>query len=220
MAALGISSVAAILSSSPAFLGAATGITVLCLELPNRIAGVRPGEVGMRSYARGASKVMLRCAPELLCLSVCLLCALALRIRGDTEILTDPREVEVWEEIKQEWPILMGADTLLNLQAMLRLFVILAVTVREKIDGPLSGMASVLMLASMLARGSMATSTDAYRLEGPLALGGDLPIACEVAMIPRFGDAELQVRTEKPSYSNSCGWPCNVVRFVPLFESG
>jgi hypothetical protein len=91
----------------------------------------------------------------------------------------------------------MGADTLLNLQAMIRLLVILFIAVRAELGGrsPITGMAALLSLAGMMARGMLSSKTAVYRLEGPLALGGDLPIACEVAMMPflaRFGLAELR----------------------------
>jgi len=77
----------------------------------------------------------------------------------------------------------MGADTLLNLQAMLRLLVLLFLARRAQLGGrsPLSGLPSLLFLAAALTRGRMSCVTDIYMLEGPLALGGALPIACEVA---------------------------------------
>jgi hypothetical protein len=107
-------------------------------------------------------------------------------LRGDTEVHFDAQEQQVWEVIKKEWPILMGADTLLNFQAMLRLLVLLFVAIRAEASGksPLTGMAALLGLAAALARGSLNAGTSAYRLEGPLSLGGDLPIACELASVP------------------------------------
>merc|ERR1719262_1268053 len=106
--------------------------------------------------------------------TVVLLLAAILRLRGDTEVMTDPAMVKVWEQIKAEWPILMGADTLLNLQAMLRLLVVLFVAYRADAGGrsPLTGLAALLSLAGALARGMLTTRSTMYRLEGPLALGG------------------------------------------------
>merc|ERR1719195_1209502 len=105
--------------------------------------------------------------------------ALALRIRGDVdEVFQSEQEMAVWEQIKVEWPILCGADTLLNIQTWLRLVVLMFVAARAKVGSsvPLAGMAAVLFLAAMVARSAMAARTTAYRLEGPLAMGGDLPI--------------------------------------------
>jgi len=100
--------------------------------------------------------------------------------------MPDAMHQKVWEQIKVEWPILMGADTLLNLQAMLRLLLLLFVAIRAEASGrsPLSGMPALLLLAGALTRGMLNTQTDAYRLEGPLSLGGDLPAVCELAGVP------------------------------------
>jgi hypothetical protein len=126
-----------------------------------------------------------------------LLIAFTLRVLGDTELKADPITQQVWEQIKVEWPILMGADTLLNLQAMLRLLVVLFVAYRANRGGrsPFTGLAALLSLAGALARGTLNTRTLTYRLEGPLSLGGDLPVACELASVPflaAFGVAELR----------------------------
>jgi hypothetical protein len=112
--------------------------------------------------------------------------ALLLRLRGDTEVFEDAASQQVWEQIKVEWPILMGADTLLNLQAILRLVVLLFVSIRAEISGrsPLTGLAALLFLAAALTRGALNTRTHMYRLEGPLSLGGDLAVACELAGVP------------------------------------
>jgi hypothetical protein len=114
--------------------------------------------------------------------------ALLLRLRGDTEVFADPASQQVWEQIKVEWPILMGADTLLNLQAMLRLLVLLFVAIRADATkrSPLTGMPALLMAAAAVTRGMLTARTMDYRLEGPLSLGGDLPAMCEMASIPFY----------------------------------
>lgn len=178
---------ATVTSGAPqALLGATAVGTVLFLEVPWRVAGVRIGEIGVKQCVRTSATFLCRCAPEVLGLSVVLFMALLLRLRGDTEVMPDPASQQVWEQIKVEWPILMGADTLLNLQAMLRLLVLLFVAIRAEAGGrsPLSGMAALLSLAGALTRGMLTSRTDVYRLEGPLALGGDLPAFCELAGIP------------------------------------
>jgi len=169
-----------------ALIGAVAVGAVLCHEVPWRIAGVRVGDIGLKQCVRTCGAVLYRCAPEVLGFSMVLLLAVLLRLRGDTEVMTNPASQQVWEQIKAEWPILMGADTLLNLQAMLRLLVLLFIAIRAEASGrsPLTGMASVLLLAGAVARGMLNSRTDAYRLEGPLSLGGDLPAFCELAGIP------------------------------------
>jgi hypothetical protein len=168
---------------SQAILGGAAVSAVLCLEVPRRVAGIRVETLGIKQCARSCVRIVCGCAPEVMGLSVVLLLALMLRLRGDTDVNTDPASQQVWEQIKVEWPILMGADTLLNLQAMLRLLVLLFVSMRAQAGGrsPLTGLPALLFLAAAVTRGMMGSQTDAYRLEGPLSLGGDLAVACEVA---------------------------------------
>jgi len=173
-----------IASGAPqALLGAAAVSTVLCLEVPRRVGGIQVETLGLRKCVRSCGTILVGCAPEVAGLLVVLLLAVVLRLRGDTDVMASPMEQQVWEQIKVEWPILMGADTLLNLQAMLRLLVLLFLAMRAQVGGrsPLSGLPALLFLAAALTRGRMGCVTDAYRLEGPLSLGGDLPIACEVA---------------------------------------
>jgi len=166
-----------------ALLGGAAISTVLCFEVPRRIGGIQVETLGLRKCVKSCVTVVVGCAPEVIGLSVVLLLAVILRLRGDTDVMTNPVQQQAWEEIKVEWPILMGADTLLNLQAMLRLLVLLFLAMRAQVGGrsPLSGLPALLFLAAALTRGRMGCVTDAYRLEGPLSLGGALPIACEVA---------------------------------------
>lgn len=169
--------------SPQALIGGAAIFTCLGIELPRRVANVRVEALTLRQSVRSAATIVCGCGPEVLGFMTVMLIGLALRLRGDTEVMTDPAYQKAWEQIKVEWPILMGADTLLNLQAMLRLLVLLFVGMRAKMSGrsPLCGLPALLFGAAALTRGMMNTQTDAYRLEGPLSLGGDLPVACEVA---------------------------------------
>lgn len=176
-----------------ALFGAAAVSAVLCLEAPWRIAGIRVADVGFKKCIRSCAGVLCRCAPEVLGFSVVLFLAFVLRLRGDTEVFTDPASQQVWEQIKVDWPILMGADTLLNLQAMLRLLVLLFVAIRAEATkrSPLSGLPALLMVAGAMTRGMLNARTMDYRLEGPLSLGGDLPAACELAGIPFYASLGL-----------------------------
>lgn len=153
--------------SPQAVLSAVALATVLGSEVPWRVAGIHIREMGVKRCARSCAAVVYRCAPEVAGLSVVLLLALLLRLRGDTEVMEDAASQQVWEQIKVEWPILMGADTLLNLQAMLRLLVLLFVSVRAEISGrsPLSGLAALLFLTRAYAR-------DAERPNSRLQAGG------------------------------------------------
>jgi hypothetical protein len=196
-AAIGVFAQASMMGMPQALLGATAMATVLCLEVPRRTAGIQVTDLGLKQCARSCAQIVWRCAPEVMGFMVVLLLATILRLRGDTEVMPDPAMQQVWEKIKVEWPILMGADTLLNLQAMLRLLVVLFVAYRANEGGrsPLTGMAALLSLAGALTRGTLNTKSLQYRLEGPLSLGGDLPVACELASVPflaAFGVAELR----------------------------
>jgi len=180
-----------------ALVGIAGVSALLFLEVPRRFAGTSIGTIGVKECVRGTANILCRCAPEVCGFLTILLIGLILRMRGDVETHATPVEAEIWETIKVEWPILMGADTLLNLQAMIRLLVVMFVAYRAQIGGrsPLTGMAALLMLAAALVRGMLSTRTDVYRLEGPLSLGGDLPVACELASVPflaNFGLGEFR----------------------------
>merc|ERR1719401_2707638 len=156
-AAIGVFAQASMMGVPQALLGATAMATVLCLEVPRRTAGIQVTDLGMKQCAKSCAKIVWRCAPEVMGFSVVLLLAAILRLRGDTEVMTDPAMQQVWEQIKVEWPILMGADTLLNLQAMLRLLVLLFVAIRAEASGrsPLTGTAALLSLAGALIRGML-----------------------------------------------------------------
>jgi len=158
---------------------------VLRLELQRR-AGAGP-DIGSRRetvgrYAASARKLLKECAPEAAGLMACLTLAAALRARGTEKVL--PEEREAWENIKAQWPLLMTADTLLSLQVMLRLVVLLSVVLRAGSGGPvpLSEESSVLWFGANLARLALVCRSAVYMLDGPL--GGFLPVACEVAVLP------------------------------------
>ena len=64
---------------------------------------------------------MLRhCAPELVGMAIVGAVSVAIRLRDDRPIVGQDVH-EVWSSIKNEWPILITAGTLLSLQALLRL---------------------------------------------------------------------------------------------------
>ncbi|CAE7363514.1 dbp9 [Symbiodinium natans] len=130
-------------------------------------------------------RILCRSLPETCALVTTLLVALALRLFSNPDrnvSMTNPAEIQVWEQIKQEWPVLMGADTLLAVQAMLRLLVWVMVVFRTSqctTGSALSGAPGTLFLAAAGARSLLAAQTAAYGLDGPL--GGSFAVFCEVA---------------------------------------
>lgn len=211
------------LAAMPQFLLGTTAVmTVLCIELPRSLGMV---DLNARDVLVGCRRFLAFCAPEAIGLATIFLVAVLLRLRGDLEIPSDQLSLEVWEEIKEEWPVLMGADTLLNLQSMLRLLIFMSAAVRAglfpgiKVNGnekvvmdlgkdqlsensstvmsPLFGTGAALSLGGMLARTRLCAQAEIYRLEGPLSLGGDLPMLCDLlSVILLIG---LSVSTLRPS---------------------
>lgn len=102
----------------------------------------------------------------------------------------------MWAKIKQEWPLLMGADTLLSVQSMLRLLLWIVVVLRTSMTrpvaahtwsskpaevAPVAGACAALLLSAAMARAALAHQTTAYGLDGPL--GGLVPAFCEVSSV-------------------------------------
>merc|ERR1719330_1245075 len=159
-------------------------MVVLRLELQRR-AGAGP-DIGSRRdasrYAQNCKRVLKECMPEAASLMACLTLAAALRARGDA---VPPSDSEAWAQIKAEWPLLLTADSLLSLQAMLRVVVLLSMVFRagsSEYPVPLSEAPAALWLGANVARLLLLSQTSAYKLDGPL--GGMLPVACEIAVLP------------------------------------
>lgn len=155
---------------------------VLRLELQRR-AGTGPnfGSRESGGYVESCKSFLRECAPEAAGIVACLTLAAALRVRGDTGT---PLDDEAWAQIKEQWPLLLTADTLLSLQAMLRLVVLISMTLRAGSGGPtpLSEEAAALWLVAGLSRVLGTCRGSVYMLDGPL--GGYLPVSCEVAVLP------------------------------------
>lgn len=178
-----ILSVGSIVSSgaSLAVMGASAAAVFMRLELHAQLPGGSRGD-----YVKSCKRVLSKCIPEATSLTACLAFAVALRMKGDPEIMTSPEEIQVWEQIKREWPILMGADTLLGLQAMLRLVLFSSIAKRAlsgvEGSGPFRGLPSILSFGAATARAALASRDRMYTLDGPL--GGDLAAAVEIASVP------------------------------------
>jgi len=134
-------------------------------------------------------RVLKRLAPELLALSFGLSLASALvycgQHNGGAEI---PKEDQaLWSDINAEWPVLKTADSLLGIQAMLRLVLLSSALLRKGDDEATSAMAmepmGFLFLASCTRAILLLCSPwEVYHLDGPL--GGALNLACEICAVP------------------------------------
>jgi len=158
------------------------GMLVLRIELQRRAAtgptlSTREGS----GYAQSCKRMLQHRAPEAAGVIACLALAAALRARGDPSSGPDDY---AWAQIKAQWPVLMTADTVLSLQTMLRLLVLLSCVLRAAggVPVPLGDETAMLWLGAGLARVALLVRTDVYMLDGPL--GGNLPAACEVAVLP------------------------------------
>jgi len=158
-------------------------LVVFRLEMQRRAGGDYTGSSSVGGGFGTCKKILVHCAPEVAGVVACLVLAALLRARGDLN--TDFGDSQdAWEEIKRQWPLLLTADTLLSLQAMLRVVVFLSWVLRAKTDlpGPLADEASALSLGANLCRSLLLVQSSSYALDGPL--GGKLPAACEIAAIP------------------------------------
>lgn len=108
------------------------------------------------------------------------LVVLLLTCRRDDRSLQDDAS---WIDVKKDWPLLMTADTLIGLQAMLRLALLLSASFRRLgvQMSPLEGEpAAFFLLASLVRVILLALSPqDIYHLDGPL--GGQMNVALEVS---------------------------------------
>lgn len=181
---------AAAASESPKFFGVQVTTTEIVLAVSLVLAvfleiqrRARTGGHGFQvgRYAENCKRLLKSYAPEAAGLTACLTLAMMLRARGDG--MMNPEDAETWEEIKAQWPLLMTADSLLAVQAMLRLLALLFIVLRS-CGGwvPLSEEATALWLGANVARVGLFCCNGSYKLDGPM--GGIFPVACEVAAIP------------------------------------
>mmetsp|Transcript_59332 Transcript_59332/g.72575 ORF Transcript_59332/g.72575 Transcript_59332/m.72575 type:complete len:340 (+) Transcript_59332:62-1081(+) len=145
----------------------------------------RAGSSQLISLVRTLKKL----APELAALSFGLSLAAALvycgQHNGGAEI---PKEDEaLWNDINAEWPVLKTADSLLGIQAMLRLVLLSSALLRDGGSEATSAFAmeplGFLFLASCTrATLLLASPWEVYHLDGPV--GGALNLACEICAVP------------------------------------
>lgn len=161
---------------------AAVAMVVFRIEYVRRSGnGPNIGSNAGAGYVQTGKRLLRQCGPEAAGLLAVFTLAAALRARGDVRA---PVDSEAWDRIKNDWPLLMTADTLLALQSMLRFVALLSVVLRASIFGPvpLSDEAAALSLGAAVARATVLATSSVYMLDGPL--GGYIPAAFEVAVLP------------------------------------
>lgn len=161
-------------------------LIVLFLEVQRRTDRADDPQDARSGGTFDSFKSLLRhCAPELVGTVVVGILSVAIRLRGDRTIVDEGVD-DVWSLIKNEWPILITADTLLSLQAMVRLIITVSVVLRtgEASTGPVPLMKepAVFLGLATCARVAVIVRTSHYMLDGPF--GGTLPVACELAVLP------------------------------------
>jgi len=138
-------------------------------------------------------------APELAGLAACGMIAGSIIYRKEHNGLS-PIPVEdrkLWQEISTEWPILMTADSLLGLQAMLRMILLSSAVLRsaDSRTSPFSSEPALFFFLAAVCRVALlaASPPDVYHLDGPL--GGALNLALEVLAVPLLAFASRHVLT-------------------------
>lgn len=169
-------------------VGPAIAVLVLGLEVSRRSAKLPQQDAGYSNPCtlESIKKSFGRYVPESLGLVACAVLAIALRVRGSLQMeFSSQLEEEVVSKITNDWPILITADSMLVVQALLRLTV-LASTALRKGAGPtlLSQEVTAIFFVAALARTVLVARSSIYMLNGPLALGGYLPAACDLLSVP------------------------------------
>jgi len=146
-----------------------------------------PGEglIGGRTL-EGAAKLCKHLVPEACGLVAIVIIAGALLLWGAGDAAPGPEEdKEIWEQIRAQWPVLVTADSLLSLRAMLRALLLLSAVLRtdEALRSPLAGGPAALLLLAAISRVALLALSphDVYHLDGPL--GGIGYMALEVAAL-------------------------------------
>lgn len=127
-------------------------------------------------------------APELAGLAACGVIAGSLIYRKEHNGLSpiSAEDQEVWQDINTEWPVLMTADSLLGLQAMLRMVLLSSAALRST-DSSVSPFSSepafFFFLAAVCKITLLSLSPlDVYHLDGPI--GGVLNLSLELLTVP------------------------------------
>eukprot|EP00747_Dinoflagellata_sp_TGD_P064403 gnl/TRDRNA2_/TRDRNA2_153891_c0_seq3.p1 gnl/TRDRNA2_/TRDRNA2_153891_c0~~gnl/TRDRNA2_/TRDRNA2_153891_c0_seq3.p1 ORF type:complete len:342 (+),score=55.98 gnl/TRDRNA2_/TRDRNA2_153891_c0_seq3:69-1094(+) len=150
----------------------------------------RCGGIGISDLWRPNPRKMLRlCAPEVAGLAVCFMLGAWLIKRSKDQNLVQPAATmdelteEAWTEIREQWPMLTCADSLLAVQAMVRFLLTASAALRPTTGAALfSGEPAAFFLFAGMVRSAILTLGDGtHRLDGPL--GGRVNIAFEAASL-------------------------------------
>lgn len=155
-------------------------------EAPNGRAGARlVRAAGLQPP--GLQHALAQLAPEAACLVLWSLAVGALLLWGGNNgsPAPTPEDQQAWHEILAEWRVLKTADSLLAMQAGLRLLLLASAVLRseESLASPLAGEPAALLCLAAGARTTLLALSPpgVYQLDGPL--GGVMHIAAEVAAV-------------------------------------
>lgn len=151
-------------------------VFVWVFEYKRRAAGA------LNEIAMG-KRLLRQLIPELVCLILLLtIIAVSLAYRREAD---SPQDPDYWKSVKKEWPLFICADTLIGLQAMLRVVFLLSASFRRNAAqlSPLDGEAAAFFLLASISRVSLLclSPRDVYHLDGPL--GGDMNVTVEVTAL-------------------------------------
>lgn len=155
----------------------ALALSAWLLERHTRLGGMYSGFGQLRSLA-----------PELAGLAACGLIGGLLIYRKEHNGLSPipAEDQQIWQDINTEWPVLMTADSLLGLQAMLRMVLLSSAALRstDSSASPFSGEPALFFFLAAVCRVTLLllSPTDIYHLDGPL--GGTLNLTLEVLTVP------------------------------------
>jgi len=167
----------------------ALALSVWLLERHTRLGGL--------SVMYGGFGQLRNLVPELAGLAACGMIAGSIIYRKEHNGLSPipAEDGKLWQDINTEWPILMTADSLLGLQAMLRLVLLSSALLRsaDSSASPFSSEPALFFFLAAVCRVALlaASPPDVYHLDGPL--GGALNLALEVLAVPLLAFASRHV---------------------------
>lgn len=168
-------------------LGITVAFVVLRMEITRNVTR-RPSQNGDKPTFFGLCMTILtHSAVEVIGVVACVSLAVSFRLDGSfssMSMVDEKGEVNEHAQaaaaaIAEQWPVLLTADTLLALQAMLRVLVLTSSLIRSRSgEGLISQEAALISCGAALGRVALLARSQAYLLDGPL--GGRLPMVCEV----------------------------------------
>jgi len=178
---------------TPYSYGALAGLPLLLFALAVWLiewrTSAQRGGVQARPAPLSLGRLLFNLIPEAVVLGLCAMVAGAFILRSENHNGSPPKDhvdKEVWEEITNEWPVLMTADTLLALQAIIRLVLCLSATCRpcEFDASPLANEPAAFFLLANVSRLALlvASPWEWFHIDGPL--GGAINFGFELLAFP------------------------------------